>query len=42
VYVVAPAAVSGFELRSIMRDAQYPSRTIGLRDEDGNPLYISY
>jgi hypothetical protein len=39
VYVVAPAAVSGFELESIMRDAQYPSRTTGLRDEDGNPLY---
>lgn len=41
-YVFVPAAVSGFNLRSVMRDAQYRSRTIGLRDDDGNPLYISY
>jgi DNA-binding transcriptional regulator YhcF (GntR family) len=42
VYVFVPAAVSGFDLRSVMRDAQYPLRTIGLGDEDANPLYISY
>jgi DNA-binding transcriptional regulator YhcF (GntR family) len=41
-YVCVPATVSGFDLRSVMRDAQYPSRTIALRDADGNPLYISY
>lgn len=41
-YVFVPATVSGFDLRSVMRDAQYPSRTIALQDEDGNPLYISY
>jgi DNA-binding transcriptional regulator YhcF (GntR family) len=41
-YVLVPAAVSGFDVRSIMRDAQYPSRTIALRDQDGNPLYLSY
>jgi GntR family transcriptional regulator/MocR family aminotransferase len=41
-YVLEPGAVSGFDLRSVMRDAQYPLRTIALRDEDGNPLYISY
>jgi DNA-binding GntR family transcriptional regulator len=41
-YVFVPATVSGFNLRSVMRDAQYPSRTIALRDEDGNPLYICY
>lgn len=42
VYVFVPATVSGFDLRSVMRDAQYPSRTLALRDADGNPLYISY
>ena len=42
IYVFAPATVLGFDLRSVMRDAQYPSRTIALRDEDGNPLYICY
>jgi DNA-binding transcriptional regulator YhcF (GntR family) len=39
-YVFVPATVFGFDLRSVMRDAQYPSRTIAIRDEDGNPLYI--
>jgi GntR family transcriptional regulator / MocR family aminotransferase len=41
-YVFVPATVSGFDLRSVMRDAQYPSRTIALRDTDGNPLYVTY
>jgi GntR family transcriptional regulator / MocR family aminotransferase len=42
VYVFVPTAVSGFSLRSVMRDAQYPSRTTAFRDQDGNPIYISY
>lgn len=41
-FVFAPATFSGFDLRSVMHNAQYPSRTIALRDEDGNALYISY
>jgi len=41
-YAFVPAIVRGFDLRSVMRDAQYPSRTIAIRDEDGNPLNISY
>src|SRR5206468_4016136 len=36
---VVPATVAGFDLRSVMRAAQYPSRTIALRDTDGNPLH---
>jgi GntR family transcriptional regulator/MocR family aminotransferase len=42
VYASLPAGTHGFDLRRVMRDAQYPSRTIALRDEDGNPLYVSY
>ena len=41
-YVMAPVGLSGFNLKAIMREAQYPSRTIGLRDQDGNPLCIIY
>jgi GntR family transcriptional regulator/MocR family aminotransferase len=40
--VAATAGVQGFDLRQVMRDAQYPSRTVTLRDPDGNPLYVSY
>ena len=40
-YVFVPPTVAGFDVRSVMRDAQYPSRTIALRDQDGNPLSIS-
>jgi hypothetical protein len=36
------STTSGFSLRSVMHDAQYPSRTIAFQDKDGNPLYISY
>jgi DNA-binding transcriptional regulator YhcF (GntR family) len=39
-YVFVPATVARFDLRSIMRDAQYPSRAIEFRDADGNPLSI--
>jgi DNA-binding GntR family transcriptional regulator len=39
-YVCAP--VAGFDLKGIMRDAQYPSRTIVMHDADGNPISIAY
>ena len=41
-YVVVPVGPSGFNLKAVMREAQYPSRTIALRDQDGNPLCITY
>jgi hypothetical protein len=34
--------VSGFDPRSVMRDAQYPLRTIAFEDQDRNRLHISY
>lgn len=40
-YVSVPATVSGFDLRSVLRDAQYPSRTIVLHDPDGNPITVT-
>ena len=42
VYVFAPVPALGVSVKSLMRDAQYPSRTIAFRDEDGNPFYIGY
>jgi GntR family transcriptional regulator / MocR family aminotransferase len=42
IYAHAPTVVSGFSMKAVMRAAQFPSRTISLRDQDGNPLYISY
>ena len=41
-FVSVPAAVQIPDLRGVMREAQYPSRTLGIRDQDGNRLYISY
>jgi hypothetical protein len=41
-YVWVPVGLSGFNLKAVMREAQYPSRTIALRDQDGNPLRIAY
>jgi GntR family transcriptional regulator/MocR family aminotransferase len=41
-YVCVPAPLSAFDLKAVMREAQYPVRTIGLRDQDGNAIYISY
>jgi hypothetical protein len=38
----APTTVSGFSLRSVMRDAQYPSCTIVLHDPDGNQISVAY
>ena len=42
VYAVVPAAIIDLDLRAIMRDAHYPSRTMTFQDQDGNPLYISF
>lgn len=41
-YVSVRSGVYGYGLRGIMREAQYPSRRITVRDVDGNPLYLSY
>lgn len=41
-YILVPVGFSGFNLKAIMREAQYPSRTIALRDQDGNPLCCTY
>jgi GntR family transcriptional regulator / MocR family aminotransferase len=41
-YVCGSARIHGFSVRQIMREAQHPSRTITLPDQDGNPVSISY
>jgi hypothetical protein len=41
-YVWMPVGFSGFNLKAVMREAQYPSRTIAFRDQDENPLSITY
>jgi DNA-binding transcriptional regulator YhcF (GntR family) len=41
-YVVAPSALPGLNLRRVMREAQYPSRTLTVQDQDGNPFVIIY
>jgi DNA-binding GntR family transcriptional regulator len=41
-YVFVPTTVAGFDLRSVMRDAQYPSQTIVIHDPDGNPITVAY
>jgi DNA-binding GntR family transcriptional regulator len=33
---------SVFDPRRVLRQAQYPARTIALTDADGTPLYLSY
>jgi DNA-binding GntR family transcriptional regulator len=33
--------VHAFDLRHVLRQAQYPTRTIGVADPDGNQLYMS-
>ncbi len=42
IYAVVPPILSGFDLRAVLREAQYPSRTLAIQDEDGNPVVISY
>lgn len=39
---VASVRMKGFDLRRVMREAQFPSRTIVVRDPDGNPLSVVY
>ena len=41
-HVVAPSTHPGVNVRRLMRDAQYPSRTISVRDPDGNPISIVF
>jgi DNA-binding transcriptional regulator YhcF (GntR family) len=36
------AAISNFDLKCILRDAQYPSRTVVATDPDGNAISIAY
>jgi DNA-binding transcriptional regulator YhcF (GntR family) len=40
-YVLVPTTVSGFDLRSVMREAQYPSCTIVMHDPDGNLITLT-
>ena len=42
IYAYPPAVVPRFNMKAVMHAAQFPSRTISLRDQDGNPLYITY
>jgi DNA-binding transcriptional MocR family regulator len=42
VFAVVPLTTIDLDMRAIMRDAHYPSRTMTFHDQDGNPLYISY
>ena len=41
IYACVPPATHGFDLRRVTREAQYPSRWLVLRDEDGNSIYIT-
>jgi GntR family transcriptional regulator/MocR family aminotransferase len=41
-YVFVPVGPSDFKLKAVMREAQYPSRTIALQDPDGNPLCVGH
>ena len=41
-YVFVPTTVTGFDLRSVMRVAQYPSHRIVMDDLDGNPITLAY
>ena len=40
--VAAIARARGFDVRRVVREAQYPSRTITVKDPDGNPLRLAY
>lgn len=41
-YVFVGATATGFDIRSVMCDAQYPSQTIAMHDLDGNPITVAY
>jgi DNA-binding GntR family transcriptional regulator len=34
--------MSGFDPQRVLREAQYPSRTLAFEDPDGSALYLSY
>ena len=36
------AGMKGFDVRRVLRDAQYPSRTVVVHDPDRNPLSVAY
>jgi DNA-binding transcriptional regulator YhcF (GntR family) len=43
--VIAPkrrGPMGGFEPQRVLREAQYPSRTLAFEDPDGSPLYLTY
>jgi DNA-binding transcriptional regulator YhcF (GntR family) len=40
---VAPAgSIRGFDVRRVVREGQYPSRTITVMDPDGNAIRLAY
>ena len=41
-HIVAPSAHPRVDILRVMREAQYPSRTLAVRDPDGNPIFIAY
>jgi DNA-binding GntR family transcriptional regulator len=41
-HVVAPSGRLGLNVRRVMREAQYPSRTLAVQDQDGNTILITY
>ena len=40
IYVSRSVGDLGFNPSRIMREALYPARSIAIRDQDGNPLYL--
>ena len=36
------AGIRGFDVRLVLREAQYSSRTVVLHDPDGNPILVAY
>jgi DNA-binding transcriptional regulator YhcF (GntR family) len=40
--IVAASGMRGFDLRLLLREAQFPARRIIVKDPDGNALYVSY
>ena len=42
IYVSGSVGDHVFDPRRVMREAQYPRRSIAIRDQDGTPLYLTY
>ncbi len=42
IYVSEAVGDLGFDPKRIMRDAQYPRRSVAIQDRDGTPLYLTY